>query len=83
MTQEFGNANAQIKPNDMTVTLGACAGELINQTLWNFVRAGPTMDTAKPSLGAELYLAALVKALTVLFETARCVWSAASQKCQS
>ena len=88
MTQEFGNANAQIKPNDMTVTLGACAGELINQTLGNFVRAGRTMDplrkhTAKPSLGAELYLAALVKALTVLFETACGAWSAASQKYQS
>ena len=88
MTQEFGNANAQIKPNDMIVTLGACAGELINQTLGNFFRPGRTMDpvrkhAAKPSLEAELYLAALVKALTMLFETASGVWSAASQKYQS
>jgi|TARA_B110000495_G_scaffold151468_1_gene134457 hypothetical protein len=88
MTQEFGNANAQIKPIDVTVTLGVGAGEFINQSLGNFVRAGRTMDpvrkhAAKPSLEAELYLAALVKALTALFETASGVWSAASQKCQS
>jgi hypothetical protein len=30
MTQEFGNANAQIKPIDVTFTLGARAGEFIN-----------------------------------------------------
>jgi hypothetical protein len=29
MTQEFGNANAQIKPIDVTVTLGVGAGEYI------------------------------------------------------
>ena len=88
MTQEFSNANAKIKPIDVTVTLGARAGEFINQSLGSFVRAGRTMDplrkhTAKPSLGAELYLAALVKSLTVLFETACGAWSAASQKYQS
>ena len=88
MTQEFSNANAQIKPIDVTVTLGAGAGELINQSLGNFVRAGPTIDpvqkhAAIPSLVAELYVIALVKALTAIFETASGVWSAASQKYQS
>ena len=88
ITQEFYNANAQIKPIDVTFTLGARAGEFINQTLGNFVRASRTMDpvrkhAAKPSLEGELYLVALVKALTMLFETASGVWSAASQKCQS
>jgi hypothetical protein len=59
MTQEFGNANAQIKPIDVTVTLGVGAGEFINQSLGNFGRAGRTMDpvrkhAAKPSLEARV-----------------------------
>lgn len=66
MTQEFGNANAQIKPIDVTATLGARVRKFINHTLGNFVRAGRTMDPVrkhefKPSLEAELYLVALVK----------------------
>ena len=54
MTQEFSNANAQIKPIDVTVTLGAGAGELINQSLGNFVRFNPSVCTGASSLHKAL-----------------------------